>query len=102
MKNEEMDDESACVLFDLLGQRWTLRILWALRDGRLNFRELRSACDEVSPTLLSQRLKVLRETGFIEHDKSGYGYTYWGHQMLDHLMVLAKWSDDWINDNIPE
>lgn len=102
MHTYEPDDESARILFDLLGQRWTLRILWALRHGRLNFRELRSECEDVSPTLLSQRLKLLRETGFLEHDKSGYGYTFWGYQMLDHMRIIAKWSEDWVTDNIPD
>ncbi|MEQ9509453.1 MAG: hypothetical protein RLN92_10440 [Alloalcanivorax xenomutans] len=29
------------VLLDILGQRWTLRILWELRDAPLSFRALR-------------------------------------------------------------
>ena len=38
-------------LLDLLGRRWTLRIVWELREDRaLTSRALRSACDEASPT----------------------------------------------------
>ena len=33
------------VLLDLLGRRWTLRILWELREGALTSRALREACD---------------------------------------------------------
>ena len=43
-------------LLDLLGRRWALRILWELRDETLTFRELRGACDTMSPTVLNQRL----------------------------------------------
>jgi len=38
-------------LLDLLGQRWTLRILWELRDAPLTFRALQNACDSVSPKI---------------------------------------------------
>ncbi|MDW4746786.1 winged helix-turn-helix transcriptional regulator, partial [Escherichia coli] len=48
-------------LLDLLGRRWTLRILWELRDGALTSRALRTACDEASPTILQTRLTELRE-----------------------------------------
>ena len=45
-------------LLDLLGRRWALRILWELRDGvARNFRELRLRCDQVSPTVLTDRLR---------------------------------------------
>ena len=39
------------VLLDLLGRRWSLRILWELREAPLTSRALRSACDEASPTV---------------------------------------------------
>ena len=47
-------------LLDLMGRRWTLRILWELRDGPLRFRALQKRCDEASPTILNQRLKELK------------------------------------------
>src|SRR3974390_2063939 len=59
------------VLLDLLGRRWTLRILWELREGALTSRALRSACDEASPTVLNERLKELREAGFVELGNGG-------------------------------
>ena len=43
-------------LLDLLGRRWTLRILWELREQPLTSRALRAACDEASPTVLQARL----------------------------------------------
>ena len=53
-------------LLDLLGRRWTLRIIWELRDGPLTSRALRTACDEASPTVLQARLSELREAGLVE------------------------------------
>ena len=63
------------VLLDVLGQRWTLRVLWELGDTRANFRVLRLKCDDVSPTVLNKRLKQLRELNLVNLDKWGYGLT---------------------------
>ena len=47
-------------LLDLLGRRWTLRIIWELREQPLTSRALRAACDEASPTVLQSRLSNTR------------------------------------------
>ena len=39
------------VLLDLLGRRWTLRIVWELRDQPRRFRELQDAIG-ASPTII--------------------------------------------------
>ena len=82
-------------LIDVLGKRWTLRILWELRDGRLNFRDLRSRCDEISPSSLNVRLKELREMGFVDLADEGYGYTASGRELGEHLLALSEWSAKW-------
>src|ERR1700716_2079675 len=53
-------------LLDLLGRRWTLRIVWELREQPLTSRALRAACDEASPTVLQARLSELRQAGLVE------------------------------------
>ena len=53
-------------LLDLLGRRWALRILWELRDGPLTFRALQAACGNLSPSVLNDRLRELREAGILE------------------------------------
>ena len=83
------------VLLDVLGQRWTLRILWELRERRCTFRELRSRCEEVSPTVLNRRLKELRGLGILDHDRQGYGLTEAGRELGEHLMQLSDWSERW-------
>ncbi len=37
---------------DLLGRRWTLRILWELRHGPIGARALRERCDGMSSSVL--------------------------------------------------
>lgn len=83
------------VLFDILGQRWTLRILWELRLNRLTFRELRTQCENVSPTVLNTRLKALRELGLVDHDEDGYGHTDLGAELASQLGALDGWSQKW-------
>lgn len=83
-------------LLDLLGRRWTLRIVWELRDGALTSRELRTACDDASPTVIQQRLTELREAGFIEaYEGGGYGLTPLGQDLFATFMPLHTFADRW-------
>lgn len=84
------------VLLDVLGQRWTLRILWELIPGPLPFRGLREQCDEVSPTVLNARLRALRELGLVDHrEGQGYALTDRGRELGEKLLALNQWADDW-------
>jgi DNA-binding HxlR family transcriptional regulator len=82
-------------LFDLLGRRWTLRLLWELRDGPLGFRALQERCGEVSPTSLSQRLKELSAAGVIERADGALALSHEGKALLKSLAPLQKWAERW-------
>jgi DNA-binding HxlR family transcriptional regulator len=82
-------------LFELLGRRWALRVIWELREGRrLNFRDLGAAC-EIAPSVLNTRLAELRETKIIELGDDGYALTKQGAALLHLLMPLHDWADGW-------
>ena len=84
-------------LLDLLGRRWTLRIIWELRDGPLTSRALRSACDHASPTVVQTRLSEMREAGFIELlPGDGYGLTAIGQELRESFRPLYRFADRWI------
>ena len=83
------------VLLDVLGQRWTMRILWELRDGACTFRELQARCGGVSPTLLNTRLKELRALDLITHGEGGYDYTQSGRELAGKLAELSGWAEIW-------
>lgn len=84
------------VLLDLLGRRWTLRIIWELRENPLTSRALRERCDDVSPTLLQGRLSELREAGFVElQPGKGYRLTELGEELLTHLRPLNRFAKLW-------
>src|ERR1700744_6314762 len=83
-------------LLDLLGRRWSLRILWELREGVLTSRALRAACDEASPTVLNERLKELREAGFVElGEAGGYELTALGRELSEKFMPLHHFAEKW-------
>jgi DNA-binding HxlR family transcriptional regulator len=84
------------VLLDLLGRRWSLRILWELRGAPLTSRALRTACDEASPTVLQARLSELREAGFVElGEAGGYGLTPLGRDLCETFMPLHRFAERW-------
>ena len=83
-------------LLDLLGRRWTLRILWELRADALGFRELQARCDGMSASVLSLRLGELREAGLVETDAAGVNrLSRDGAALLEALGPLDRWAKRW-------
>jgi DNA-binding HxlR family transcriptional regulator len=83
-------------LLDLLGRRWSLRILWELREQTLTSRALRAACDEASPTVLQARLSELREASFVElAPEGGYGLTPLGRELSENVLPLHRFAERW-------
>ena len=84
------------VLLDLLGRRWSLRILWELHGEPKTSRALRAACDEASPTVLQSRLSELREAGFVELlPASGYRLTESGRELHQTFLPLHRFAERW-------
>lgn len=83
-------------LLDLLGRRWSLRVLWELQGAPLTFRALQAACDGISPTVLQKRLKDLRAARLVTHDRGqGYVLTESARRLQPNLMALHDWAEDW-------
>ena len=82
-------------LLDLLGRRWTLRVLWELRRGPLTFAELQRRCDAMSPSVLNQRISELRTARIIDHAGGGYRLTAEGKKLLASIAPLSDWAKRW-------
>lgn len=83
-------------ILDLLGRRWTLRVLWELRgDPVPTFRTLQQRCDGVSSSVLAERLAELRDAAIVERSDTGYQLTRQGLALLDTLAPLEKWASTW-------
>jgi DNA-binding HxlR family transcriptional regulator len=82
-------------LLDLLGRRWTLRIVWELREQPRRFRDLQDAIG-ASPTIVNARLAELRTAKLVELDQaSGYRLTSLGVELLRLFLPLHTWSEKW-------
>src|SRR5262245_53088364 len=78
---------------DLLGRRWALRIVWELRRSTLTFSELRRRA-EVSPSVLSTRLRELSDAGVIERDGSRrYRLSGQGRELARVRYALNGWAE---------
>ncbi len=78
------------LLFDALGRRWALRILWELRGGALAFNEIRRRCGLMSTSVLSRRLGELHDLGLAAHDDFGsWELSATGRSVVDALAALA-------------
>ena len=85
------------VLLDLLGRRWTLRVLWVLRDGPATFGALQAG--EISTSVLTQRLRELGAAGLIERSGDGrYALTPRGRELGEHLLPLHAWAERWARE----
>lgn len=86
---------------DLLGRRWTLRILWSLRKGeRKTSRSIQSECGISSPNVVVTRLRELRDSGIVSLEKGGgYALTILGSDLLQALAPLAEWADHWADQS---
>ncbi len=82
-------------LLDLLGRRWTLRIIWELRGDALSYVDLRACCDAMSTSVLSQRLTELKDAGIITLNEGNYTLTEDGRDLLQAMLPLNDWATRW-------
>ncbi len=81
---------------DLLGRRWSLRVLWELRSGPLGARALLERCDGMSSSVLYDRLRELVDAGLIAKDVDGnYVLTDLGERLGSALAPLDEWATAW-------
>jgi DNA-binding HxlR family transcriptional regulator len=108
-----MVDRSACPYFhaavELIGRRWNGVIIDILLTGPLRFHELRSGIPDITPAMLSQRLKELEAAQVVRREVSTTGpvevryvLTEIGQQMSAALDAVAEWSIDWSRLALPE
>jgi DNA-binding HxlR family transcriptional regulator len=81
---------------DLLGRRWTLRVLWELRDGPVGARALLAACDGLSSSVLYERLRELVDAALVVQGTTGeYELSTLGRELADSLRPLDAWARRW-------
>ncbi len=84
-----------------VGDRWTLLVVDALRDGPRRFAELEAALPEIATNVLTQRLRRLEADGLViaipystRPRRFAYELTEPGQGLGGVVRLLAQWSAD--------
>lgn len=92
----------------LLGDSWTLIIVYSLLSGPKRFGELLDAMSSASPKTLSQRLKMLEETGFVQRQafleippRVEYRLTEKGLALVDIMEAIKQFGERYLADAEP-
>jgi DNA-binding HxlR family transcriptional regulator len=83
---------------DIVGDRWALLVVRELVFGPKRFRALRAGLGDISPNVLSQRLRDLEIAGLVAHELLDppaavaiYGLTDRGQALEPILIELGRW-----------
>ena len=78
---------------EMLGRRWTLRVVWELRREVCSFSQLRERTG-ISPSVLSVRLRELVAAEVAERDEARrYRLTASGRELARLLFELNRWAE---------
>lgn len=82
---------------EILGERWTILILREMLMGGRRFNEIQRGLGDISPAILTARLKSLEADGMLVRRKiSGQkGYEYYPTAAAEALLPLLKSLGDW-------
>jgi DNA-binding HxlR family transcriptional regulator len=96
---------------DYLSRKWAMVMLFEMRrqGGWIRFSELLSRLGNITPKILTERLKELESEGLIEHRvdtttmpiKSEYNLTQAGLELTDIILEVKMWALKWKIDNKP-
>jgi DNA-binding HxlR family transcriptional regulator len=92
----------------LLGDVWTLLIVYTLLSGTKRFGELLGAMGNVSSKTVSQRLKMLEEIGFVQRQafleippRVEYRLTEKGLALVDIMEAIKQFGQRYLSDAVP-
>jgi DNA-binding HxlR family transcriptional regulator len=84
----------------VVGGKWKLRVIVALREGNKRFNEIQRAIDGISARVLSSELKELEMNGFLTrtvHTQTPvvveYQITPYADTLKDVLSALSAWGE---------
>ena len=92
---------------EILCTRWTLVLLREFIAGSTRFNDLRRGVPKMSPTLLSQRLKELEDSGIIERraiprERGVFEYhlTEAGRDLRSVIESVGFWGQKWVQSSL--
>ena len=91
---------------DLFGRRWSLRLLWELRDGPIGARALVERCGGVSTSVLYERLRELADASLVTQDcliiTTVTGIAYYGIEDGAGPLAMLAGSPGWARELLEE
>lgn len=87
---------------EIFCQRWVALILRDMTWGSTRFSELQRGVPMMSPTLLSQRLKLLEREGVIERRGATYHLTEAGREFAPIIEAMGVWGQRWTRRELEE
>lgn len=91
---------------EILGEKWTILIIRELVMGGRRFNELQRGLGDISPALLTNRLRFLQEQGLVARKRiqGQRGYEYFPTKaceaLLPSLVALGEWGMLWARDQV--
>ena len=89
---------------EVLGEKWTPLIIRELITDDQSFNDLRKGVPLMSPSLLSSRLKSLKNCGVIERNKTAKGVIYSlteaGEELSPVIEQLGIWGQRWARSDM--
>lgn len=86
-----------------IANKWTAMVVIVLAEGRLRFRDIRSAVDGISGKVLTDTLRDLERDGLVERrayaevpPRVEYELTTLGHTLQTPLRALSQWAEEHI------
>jgi DNA-binding HxlR family transcriptional regulator len=87
-------------VLDLIADKWTALIFYALEGGTKRFSELRRTIDGVSQKMLTQTLRAMERDGLVRREVypvvppiAEYSLTALGRTLIEPMQVLRRWAE---------
>ncbi len=88
---------------ELVGRRWTGVIVYMLTEGPSRFAALSARIPDITPRMLTERLRELELEGIVERSTTPespyrveYALTKKGHDLADALRGIGAWARRWL------
>lgn len=88
-------------VINIVGDKWTLPVLYVLQDSTKRYSELQREIPGISKKMLTQTLRRLESDNILKRTvypvvppKTEYNLTVFGVKLIEPLKVLAAWAEE--------
>lgn len=86
-------------LIAIVGDKWTLPVLYVLQQGTKRYSELQREIPGISKKMLTQTLRRLESDNILKRKvypvvppKTEYDLTVFGHKLIEPIQAMADWA----------